>query len=563
MSYTLCNNKKGGKSMSSQSRLRQSREQWKRKSSARANDNRYLRKELARVKNERDLSKKKAKEAKEKLKQLERQAKTPVVDSKVDIVLIALQLFLIARIGFRAVSRVLGVLNKYLGLTKIPCPQTIINWVTRLSITRIQHMTLMVGSHVSGAPFSNGFLWIIDTSIALGAGKILAVLALKVCHHTLSEGAPSLQQNIHCVAVSVAISWTGEAIADFLQKVIAVLGRPAGFIKDGGSDLAKAIRILSERGLSSQTIDDISHVIANLLKHEYGNHSLFAIFISACGKASQKLKQTILACLAPPKVSTKARFMNLYRLVLWADQLLKHSPVGRAANGSLIAKLRASIDQLPGCKAFISRFLRDAAPLLECQKILKVKGLSNKTSKECEALIEVIPASSPVRIGFKNWSKKHLKIAETLGVAETGLPISSDPIESLFGVAKRHGTGETKDANRIAVRLPALCGQVTKEDAQRVLEVSVAQQKEVMGSLPSLTKQRQQILPNPGCLKNIILGDIDQNLELIPMARNRSKSQIVIDISRPHIKTNGPAISLENIDINHARGRPLELTMAG
>ena len=45
--------------MSSQSKLRQSRERWKLKASARANDNRYLRKELARVKNERDQLKKK------------------------------------------------------------------------------------------------------------------------------------------------------------------------------------------------------------------------------------------------------------------------------------------------------------------------------------------------------------------------------------------------------------------------------------------------------------------------------------------------------------------------
>ena len=495
------------------------------------------------------------------MKQRELQAKIPVIGSKVDIVLIALQLFLIARIGFRAVSRVLGVLGKHFGLTKAPCPQTIINWITRLSITRIQHMTHLVGSRVSGDPFSNGFLWIIDTSIALGAGKILAVLALNVCHHHLGNGAPSLQ-SVHCIAVSVAISWTGDAIADFLQKVIAVSGRPVGFIKDGGCDLAKAVRVLCERGFPSHSIDDISHMIANLLKHEYGNHPLFAVFISACGKASKKLKQTILACLAPPKVSIKARFMNLHRLVLWADRLLKHSPAGRAAKGSLIAKLRASFDQLPACKTFISRFLRDAAPLLECQKILKVKGLSNKTSKECEALIEVIPQSSPVRIGFKKWSKKHLKIAETLGVANTGLPISSDLIESLFGVAKRHGAGETKDANRIAARLPAMCGQVTEEDARRVLDVSVAQQKEVMGSLSSLTRQRQQVQSNPGCLDNMILGDTNQNLELIPMPKNRSKSPIILNISKYYTKANDPVISLKNRGMDHARSRPLRLTMA-
>ena len=47
--------------MSSQSKLRQSRERWKLKASTRADDNRYLRKELARVKNEREQLKKRLK----------------------------------------------------------------------------------------------------------------------------------------------------------------------------------------------------------------------------------------------------------------------------------------------------------------------------------------------------------------------------------------------------------------------------------------------------------------------------------------------------------------------
>ncbi len=126
------------------------------------------------------------------------------------------------------------------------------------------------------------------------------------------------------------------------------------------------------------------------------------------------------------------------------------------------------------------------------------------------------------------------------------MPISSDPLESLFGVAKRHGTGDTKDANRIAARLPALCGQVTKEDAQRVLEVTVAQQKQVMDALPSLTKQRRKILPNPGSLDKIVSGVDSQNFELIPESKNRSKYGNMIDISNVCKKQGGPALSLEN-----------------
>ena len=63
-----------------------------------------------------------------------------------------------------------------------------------------------------------------------------------------------------------------------------------------------------------------------------------------------------------------------------------------------------------------------------------------------------------------------LETAKTLGLDHVGLPISSDAIESLFGVAKQHGVGETQDAARIALRLPALCGVPTREEAEQVLE---------------------------------------------------------------------------------------------
>jgi len=342
-----------------------------------------------------------------------------------------------------------------------------------------------------------------------------------------------------------------------------VLGRPAAFLKDGGRDLAKATRLLAEQGLPSLSIDDISHRIATLLKHAYGAHPLFDTFLSACGKAAQKLKQTVLACLSPPQVSTKARFMNVHRLVRWADRLLKHSPVGRVPDGSLVAKLRASLDQLPTCKSFIARFLRDAHTLLACQSILKTQGLSQATWMECKELIQVIPASSSVRVGFIDWGQRHLKIAETLVIEPSGLPITSDQIESLYGVAKRHGVGETQDVNRIAARLPALCGKVTEEDARHVLGVRVAQQDQIMGSLPSLTKQRRQILSNPGSLEKLALDEEKQHLELLPGAKNRAKNQIVSNLSNNYENKHGPVMRIENRAMPPPKASPPRPIMAG
>ena len=155
-------------------------------------------------------------------------------------------------------------------------------------------------------------------------------------------------------------SWTGDTIAELLKRLIAQMGRPAAYLKDGGSDLHKAVALLDEQGLGSPCIDDISHAVAGMLKRTYQDHPAFETFLSACGRVSGKLKHTILACLAPPNVRTKARFMNVHRLFTWADRVLKLSPPGGAKSGSILAKLRAALDELPACKALIKRFRADA-----------------------------------------------------------------------------------------------------------------------------------------------------------------------------------------------------------
>jgi hypothetical protein len=99
------------------------------------------------------------------------------------------------------------------------------------------------GLFLNHAPFSNGLIWMIDISIGLGSGKIVAVLALDAHHHHLVDGAPALD-HVHCIAVSVADSWTGEAIAELLKRLIAQMGRPAAYLKDGGSELQKAVEVL-------------------------------------------------------------------------------------------------------------------------------------------------------------------------------------------------------------------------------------------------------------------------------------------------------------------------------
>jgi hypothetical protein len=424
----------------------------------------------------------------------------------------------------------------------------------RLSIVRIEAARELRGVPLSHAPFSNGLIWMIDLSIALGSGKILAVLALDAHHHPLKGAAPSLA-HVHCIAVSVADGWSGEAIAEVLKGLIAQIGRPAAYLKDGGSELQKAVDVLEPQGLASPCIDDISHAVANMLKHTYQHHPAFERFVSACGRVSGKLKQTLLASLAPPTVRTKARFMNVHRLFTWADRLLQLSPPGGAKAGSILGRLRACLDELPTCKDLIKRFRGDAQGLLGCQQIVKTKGLSNDTRAQCEPLIDTMP-SSALRQEFRAYLDFELTTATTLGLAQVGLPISSDAIESLFGVAKRHGVGQTQDAARIALRLPAFCGPPTPEEAEQVLAITVARQHEITGPLTSLAKQRRDVLGQGKDLESLGRGQWAPHVTLMASPKNRSKDGTIVNLSMacenqygPHLESLQTPWVIENVGL--------------
>ena len=180
--------------------------------------------------------------------------------------------------------------------------------------------------------------------------------------------------------------------------------------------------------------------------------------------------------------------------------------------------------------------------------MLKTTGLSHDTLAQCEPLIDAMP-SAAVRREFRASLAFELESATTLGLDHIGVPISSESIASLFGVAKQHGVGQTQDAARIALHLPALCGVPTREEAEHVLEVSVARQQEITGQYLSLTKQRHEVLGHPERLESLSRNQGDPQVELMPSPKNRSNYQETIHISNGYEEYHGPP--LRNSDRLH------------
>jgi hypothetical protein len=85
-------------------------------------------------------------------------------------------------------------------------------------------------------------------------------------------------------------------------------------------------------------------------------------------------------------------------------------------------------------------------------------------------------------------------------------------LDGFPGLTKQHGVGPVKDANRMALRLPALCGVPTLAEAQQVLEITVNQQQALSAKGSSLTKQRRQMRANPPHLEQLGHGQQQGNV---------------------------------------------------
>jgi hypothetical protein len=512
------------------SKGKHSRNQWKHTAKERGDQERSLRTQLARVKAERAQAKQALKAAQARLRQIASQAQAVGGLPTVEVVWISLPLFLEAPSSFRAVSRVLTLLPHALGIQQAPCPPTVLNWVIRRAIVRLQAARMRRGWPLSPARFRHGLLWLSDSSLGLGTGKMLAVLAVDAPHPHLAPGAPALAHP-PCRGVSVAPAWTGETIAEWLGRLIAQMGRPAADLKDGGSALHTAVALVGEQGLASPCIDDISPAVAGMRKRPDPHHPAFERFGSACGRVSGTRKHTILACLVPPTVRTTARLMPVHRLCTWADRGRQLSPAGGAKTGASWSQLRAGLDELPTCTALIKRLRADASGLLECQRMRKTTGLSHDTLAACAPLIDARP-SAPLRLACRASLQGQLATATTIGLEQGGLPRSADTSESLFGGAKPHGGGRTQDAARIALRLPAFCGVPTREEAEQGLASRVARQQESTVQCTSLTKQRREVVCHPERLARLGLRQGEPHMALIPSPKKRANHEAIVNISK-------------------------------
>jgi hypothetical protein len=439
------------------SKIIRSRDDWKRKAVQRANEIRELRKTKKRYQEkiaELKVQIKTMEQAAEDEKKITPQVAANVVDitQAQQVRALCIMLVLQAVVSYRSVPRILNLFNTRtpLALGWIPHFTSVINWTLRLGLGMLKQVN----------PISKPWVAIIDHSIDIGTKKALVVLRVTIDALSLHSKAIQLK-DCECISVKVCEKINGKSISMELEEIFTHAGTPDAIIKDCDSTLQKGVRLWSEKqDVTIPVIEDIGHVMANALKAQFEKTTTYKRFTSLISKGANRLRQTELVFLIPPKLRSKGRFLRHRKLGKWGDKMLNVLAVkGRAKKGCLLAKLRAALPGFALLKPFIKRFANTTKVVSQVMEILKNKGLDQTSYEQCCQLSEELPKNSKVKKRLLIWLQQHIKIQKQI----TSLPllVSSDIIESLFGNFKHIiERSPQADMNRTTLLIPALCGNL-------------------------------------------------------------------------------------------------------
>ena len=362
-------------------------------------------------------------------------------------------------LSFRASSRVLKSLELIaVGLIAwLPHFTTGIEWALRVGLYCVQK-----AQHHLAEPW----VCIADFTIQMGSKKALIVLRVPLA--SFRQGQALTLQQVEVIGLSLSQTWNGELVKTYLLSLFGRCGWPAHVVSDCGSDIKKGITdTLLQAPNAAAWISDITHMVANALKHYYADLSLFQQFQALCTRIRGRLQQTKWAFLLPPKARVKGRFLNVSQQAQWGLRTLAYLEAKEREASVEAATLADALRGLKPLKTFLTLFVRNTQCLNEVMRMVKTQGLSMETIHTCQQTLGDLPAHSPLRKEINHYLQQYVPI-----VASSASPLlgSSDVIESLIGKAKQrleaHGRSEL---NKSILLLPCMCGALTHDLVAKAL----------------------------------------------------------------------------------------------
>jgi hypothetical protein len=338
------------------------------------------------------------------------------------------QFVLSAACSLRAASAVLGLLRDE-SSPRAPRP----------AANTGQMWLLQIGLHELQRPkaAAEDWVWLIDHAVQMGTIRCLLIVGCRLAAWRAAE-RPLEHEDLSVFALEPVEKSDGATVARQLEATTSATGIvPRAILCDQGSDLKNGLRTYCQAHPRAAVLHDIAHQTANEMKRELTADPRWMKFCIATGQAKQRLIMTPWAHLVPPKLRSKARYMNLQELVSWGQATLHYldhpHPIGDQPLDR--AGLTKKLGWLEEYRAALTEWGATMTVVSDTLTYIRSAGY------HAQAVEELGPQLYPARSAMAQRVATRLLEFVARQSAAAGpqehLPGSSEVLESLIGKGKR------------------------------------------------------------------------------------------------------------------------------
>ncbi len=444
--------------------LEESRERWKKQAKEQGAEVARLKKEQAALEKEVETLKEKVADGvNDPARVAAFQVRAAQHTYSVGHVALCLELILSAATSLRATERVFEIVRAAFAMP-LNCP----TWST------VRLWLLRVGYYKLTRPKASGsdWVWIVDHSIQLGQEKCLVILGVRLRDLPLPDRCLG-HTDVEPLDLFPVKTSNGTVVYQQLAQTIEKTGLPRAIVGDKGSDLHAGIQKFCQAHPATDYIYDIKHQTAGLLKHELAADPSWLKFRGLASQSKSQVQQTALAALAPPQQKSKARYMNVDRLVQWGAKMLvfiDHQPSALAAQFDPV-QVEQKLGWVTEFRTELTEWRQLLSDVVTTETFVRKEGLYHGAGK---ALSRHLPALEIETDRTKRVRQQLLDFVTTQAAKaqpDERLLGSSEVLESVFGKLKRIEQQQAKSGfTGLLLSVAAMVSKTTTDVVQKALE---------------------------------------------------------------------------------------------
>lgn len=340
-------------------------------------------------------------------------------------------MLLIGALPFRSTANALKIAFETLpGMTSYFSP----------SCTTVKRWAQQIGYYKLNRPkrIAKDWMIMIDASIQMGEKKCVMILGSPMAD--IPNNRALKLEDLEVLAMRVVPRLNGEVIEEMLEEIQVSIGKISSICSDKGSEMVRGITLFQKYNSELRHITDTAHRVSNFLEKILEKSEQWKLFRQLTTQARRQMQNSLVSGAQPPSPRTKARYMNVDSIIIWASKmllLLDHGDLSDEieSNKLNIKELRKYLGWLESYREDIGHWNLLIAAAAAARQLVRTEGIHMNIVDSFDQAISSLPLSQR-EMPFVNQIIEFLLSQSFQVKPEEYFIGSTEVLESFFGKLK-------------------------------------------------------------------------------------------------------------------------------